>query len=184
MPTTLQCSRTYKMCSWWGVVWWWFYRRLERQRYQCLSILTCYLFPGCGHGDYCIPAGSRCPHVCHVPSPVVCTAEEVWCTNGTSLLGDGCSQGNHCLPKGSVCPPVCHDPAPVICGDGEISCDGGSTNGCHKLNTCHPAGLTIFTQFIYYLDYSLFWRNCLSTCLSHPSPSYLWRWRNVLWWWK
>lgn len=55
------------------------------------------------------------------------------------------------MPAGSVCPPVCHTPVPAICGDGEISCDGGSTNGCPNLNTCHPAGLTIFTEFIFTL---------------------------------
>ena len=119
-------------------------QQVGKTKTQKYTIRSCYLFPGCSHGNTCMPAGSVCPHVCHIPAPAVCAAGEVWCDNGSN---HGCSLGSHCMPAGSVCPPVCHTPVPAICGDGEVSCDGGSTNGCPNLNTCHPAGLTIFTQF-------------------------------------
>ena len=35
-----------------------------------------------------MPAGSVCPHVCHIPAPAVCAAGEVWCDNGVAVEYD------------------------------------------------------------------------------------------------
>ena len=76
------------------------------------------------------------------------------------------------MPAGSVCPPVCHTPVPAICGDGEISCDGGSTNGCPNLNTCHPAGLTIFNQLILPSLFTVFIEGTVCPHVCHtPAPA-------------
>ena len=99
LSSSLPHSSPRRMCSWWSVVWCWFYSRLERQRDQYLFMLNCFIFPGCSHGNTCMPAGSVCPHVCHIPAPAVCAAGEVWCDNGSN---HGCSLGSHCMPAGSV----------------------------------------------------------------------------------
>merc|ERR1711974_394510 len=69
-------------------------------------------YAGCWNGDYCMPAGSVCPPVCHIPAPSNCTNGEIICDMGST---SGCWMGDYCMPAGSVCPPVCDAPAPVHC---------------------------------------------------------------------